>query len=62
MENANAKFRIVYDDDLMNVVFKISNKLEQFGLTIKELGGSDEDWEEYEIIKLPIDELETENK
>jgi hypothetical protein len=54
MENVDTKFRITYDDSLMNVVFKISSKLELLGLTIKELEGSDEGWEEYEIVKLPI--------
>lgn len=45
------KFKIWYDDDLMNVVGKISEKLKPLGLTIVELEGGD-GWVEYEIVKL----------
>jgi hypothetical protein len=45
------KFRITYDDNQHDVLDKISSKLKEFGLTIKQLEGGD-GWVEYEIVKI----------
>lgn len=47
------KFKVYYDDQLMDVVDNISAKLKSFGLTIEVVGGEDDDcWIEYEIVKI----------
>ena len=45
------KFRIVYDDQPNDVVDKIAEKLEVFGIYIQELDGGD-GFMEYEIKKI----------
>jgi hypothetical protein len=46
----NGTFKIYYDDQLTDVVDKITSKLEQFGLKVTQLDGGD-GFEEYEITR-----------
>jgi hypothetical protein len=45
------EFRIVYDDQPDEVVDKVSDALEEYGLTI-EYGDGDDGYQEYKIVKI----------
>lgn len=51
MDKLVEKFRVDYDDQLNDLVDRISYRLESFGITINELDSGD-GYMEYEIIKI----------
>lgn len=46
------KFRVWYDDDVYAIVDKISKKIKQFGLTIENIEGINDGFEDFEIKKI----------